>query len=138
MLRALHIKDVGPAARFDLEFGERLNVLTGDNGLGKSFVLEVAWWALTRLGSFGPLADAWIFVGSMLATYGMARGYLEFWLVWVAVDAVGVPLLLRAGYYPSALLYVVYGAFCLWGFVAWLRLHRAAPRATDPALETVG
>ncbi|WP_437975917.1 AAA family ATPase [Sorangium sp. So ce295] len=47
MLRALHIKDVGPAARFDLELGERLNVLTGDNGLGKSFVLEVAWWALT-------------------------------------------------------------------------------------------
>src|SRR5690349_23363580 len=29
------------------EFGERLNVLTGDNGLGKSFVLDLAWWALT-------------------------------------------------------------------------------------------
>jgi PAS domain-containing protein len=47
MLRSLHMKDVGPASRFDLELGERLNVLTGDNGLGKSFVLEVAWWALT-------------------------------------------------------------------------------------------
>jgi AAA domain, putative AbiEii toxin, Type IV TA system len=47
MLRSLHLKDVGPAARFDLDLGERLNVLTGDNGLGKSFVLDVAWWALT-------------------------------------------------------------------------------------------
>lgn len=47
MLRSLHMKDVGPADRFDLELGERMNVLTGDNGLGKSFVLEVAWWALT-------------------------------------------------------------------------------------------
>lgn len=47
MLRSLHMKDVGPAACFDLELGERLNVLTGDNGLGKSFVLDVAWWALT-------------------------------------------------------------------------------------------
>jgi putative AbiEii toxin of type IV toxin-antitoxin system len=47
MLRSLHMKDVGPAARFDLELGERLNVLTGDNGLGKSFVLDVAWWVLT-------------------------------------------------------------------------------------------
>lgn len=47
MLRSLHMKDVGPASRFDLELGERLNVLTGDNGLGKSFVLDVAWWALT-------------------------------------------------------------------------------------------
>ena len=26
----------------------RLNLLTGDNGLGKSFLLDVAWWALTR------------------------------------------------------------------------------------------
>ena len=113
---------------------ERLTLLLA----GAAGVL-VAWWALTRLGSFGPLADAWIFVGSMLATYGMARGYLEFWLVWVAVDAVGVPLLLRAGYYPSALLYVVYGAFCVWGFLTWLRLHRsAAPSATDPSLEAVG
>jgi nicotinamide mononucleotide transporter len=99
----------------------------------------VAWWALTRLGSYGPLADAWIFVGSLLATYGMARGYLEFWLVWVAVDAVGVPLLLRAGYYPSALLYVVYGAFCVWGFAAWLRLRRSPPPLpADPALEAIG
>jgi hypothetical protein len=47
MLRSLHLKDVGPAARFDLDLGERLNVLTGDNGLGKSFVLDVAWWGLT-------------------------------------------------------------------------------------------
>lgn len=47
MLRTLSVKDVGPAARLDLELGERLNVLTGDNGLGKSFVLDVAFWALT-------------------------------------------------------------------------------------------
>lgn len=47
MLRSLQMKDVGPAAQLDLELGERLNVLTGDNGLGKSFVLEVAWWVAT-------------------------------------------------------------------------------------------
>ncbi|WP_375769009.1 AAA family ATPase [Archangium gephyra] len=47
MLRALHLKGVGPAPRFDLEFTDRLNVLTGDNGLGKSFLLDVAWWGLT-------------------------------------------------------------------------------------------
>lgn len=47
MLRSLRMNHVGPAETLELEFGERLNVLTGDNGLGKSFVLEVAWWALT-------------------------------------------------------------------------------------------
>lgn len=47
MLRRLHTKDVGPAREMDLALGSRLNVLTGDNGLGKSFVLDLVWWVLT-------------------------------------------------------------------------------------------
>ena len=85
----------------------------------------VFYVALRALGSWGPLADAWILTGSILATYGMARGWTEFWLIWIAVDVVGVPLLLRAGYYPSAVLYLLYGAFCLWGFVTWLQVNRS-------------
>jgi nicotinamide mononucleotide transporter len=90
--------------------------------------------ALRALGSWGPVADAWILTGSILATYGMARGWTEFWLVWIAVDAVGVPLLFASGYYPSAVLYLVYGAFCLWGFVAWVRARRRleGPRREAP------
>lgn len=80
---------------------------------------------LAALGSWGPLPDAWILAGSLLATYGMARGWVEFWLVWIAVDAVGVPLLLAGGFYPSAAMYGVYGFFCVWGFVSWLRASRA-------------
>lgn len=48
MLESLKLKNVGPAPEMSLEFSERLNLLTGDNGLGKSFLLDVAWWALTR------------------------------------------------------------------------------------------
>lgn len=76
------------------------------------------------LGSWGPWADAWIFTGSILATFGMARGWTEFWLIWIGVDIVGVPFLLSAGYYPSAALYLVYGAFVLWGFFVWVRVQR--------------
>ena len=76
-----------------------------------------AYPVLAALGSWCPLPDAWILIGSLLATYGMARGWVEFWLIWIAVDAVGVPLLLRGGFYPSAAMYLVYGAFCAWGFV---------------------
>jgi recombinational DNA repair ATPase RecF len=32
----------------ELDLAPRLNLLTGDNGLGKSFLLDVAWWAMTR------------------------------------------------------------------------------------------
>ena len=81
------------------------------------------------IGSYGKWSEAWIFTGSMLATWGMARGWTEFWLIWIGVDAVGVPLLLHAGYYPSAALYLVYAAFVLWGFVVWLKATRAEPPA---------
>jgi nicotinamide mononucleotide transporter len=94
------------------------------------------------LGSFEPVwADAWIFMGSLLATYGMAKGWVEFWLIWVAVDIVGVPLLLSAGYYASAFMYVFYGAFTLVGFFVWARTRRrqdlvtTAPGVTAPTEE---
>ena len=32
----------------EMNLAPRLNLITGDNGLGKSFLLDVAWWALTR------------------------------------------------------------------------------------------
>lgn len=48
MLKSLKLKNVGPAPELKLELANRLNLLTGDNGLGKSFLLDVAWWVLTR------------------------------------------------------------------------------------------
>jgi hypothetical protein len=47
MIRELHLKRVGPAPKFDAIFAERLNLFTGDNGLGKTFLLDIVWWALT-------------------------------------------------------------------------------------------
>lgn len=47
MIRHLTLKDVGPARDLKFAFSPRLNVLTGDNGLGKTFVLDVLWWVLT-------------------------------------------------------------------------------------------
>jgi len=46
-LTYLEIHAVGPVAHAELSLGERLNLITGDNGLGKTFLLECAWWALT-------------------------------------------------------------------------------------------
>ncbi|MDN6618537.1 MAG: nicotinamide riboside transporter PnuC, partial [Corynebacterium variabile] len=90
-------------------------------GAAAVVMLVVFYLALEALGSWGPASDAWILTGSILATYGMARGWNEFWFVWIAVDLVGVPLLLSAHYYPSALMYSFYGLFCLYGFLTWWR-----------------
>ena len=48
MLEHLSLENVGPAPQMTLELAKRVNLITGDNGLGKSFLLDVAWWALTR------------------------------------------------------------------------------------------
>ena len=53
MLETLSLRNLGPAPELDFEFGERLNLITGDNGLGKTFILDVAWWALTRCWAEG-------------------------------------------------------------------------------------
>ncbi len=48
MIHDLNVVNVGPAEKMQLAFGKRLNLLTGDNGLGKSFLLDIVWWSLTR------------------------------------------------------------------------------------------
>lgn len=47
MLKELHLKLVGPSPKLDVELSDRLNIFTGDNGLGKTFLLDIAWWVLT-------------------------------------------------------------------------------------------
>jgi AAA domain, putative AbiEii toxin, Type IV TA system len=48
MLESIYLKNAGPASEMKMDLAPRLNLITGDNGLGKSFLLDVAWWALTR------------------------------------------------------------------------------------------
>lgn len=49
MLNKLVMEGVGPADRLALDpLAPRVNLIAGDNGLGKSFILDMAWWALTR------------------------------------------------------------------------------------------
>jgi nicotinamide mononucleotide transporter len=84
------------------------------------------------LGESGTwlLVDTWIFTGTALATYGMSRGYVEFWLVWVAVDLVGVPFAFSNGYYPTGTLYALYLPFVIWGFISWLRIQNSEKNRT--------
>lgn len=47
MIKSLKAVNVGPWKEAPLTFGPRLNVITGDNGLGKSLLLDLAWYAVT-------------------------------------------------------------------------------------------
>jgi hypothetical protein len=48
VLNYLTLENVGPSPKMEIDFRPRMNFLTGDNGLGKTFLLDIAWWVLTR------------------------------------------------------------------------------------------
>ena len=49
MITRLRLQHIGPAPELEVEdFGARMNLVTGDNGLGKTFLLDACWYALTR------------------------------------------------------------------------------------------
>ncbi|WP_395146162.1 AAA family ATPase [Armatimonas sp.] len=48
MTEYLYIENVGPVNELTIDFSPRLNFITGDNGLGKSFLLDIFWWAAVQ------------------------------------------------------------------------------------------
>jgi predicted ATPase len=53
MISELKLHHIGPVPELAAVFGERLNLITGDNGLGKTFLLDACWYALTRTWAGG-------------------------------------------------------------------------------------
>jgi nicotinamide mononucleotide transporter len=89
--------------------------------------LKIAW---------SPWANAYIFVGSAVATFAQSRALVDFWIVWVLVDLVGVPLALKSGLYVSAAVYGVFFVMVMIGFRDWHREARAQ-NAQNPRHEAV-
>lgn len=53
MIAKLKLQNIGPMPELNAELGARLNIITGDNGLGKTFFLDACWYALTRTWAGG-------------------------------------------------------------------------------------
>lgn len=73
--------------------------------------------------SWAPLPDAYIFVGSAVATYAQGRALIDFWWIWVAVDLVGVPLAFASGLVVSGVVYGIFFVLVLLGFREWRRQY---------------
>ncbi|MEU8248969.1 nicotinamide mononucleotide transporter family protein [Nonomuraea sp. NPDC048916] len=95
------------------------------------FVTGLSWGARVPLpeGAFLVAADAYIFVGSAVATWAQGRALVDFWIVWVAVDLVGVPLAFSSGLVVSGTVYGVFFVLVIVGFVKWLREYRSVRNA---------
>jgi hypothetical protein len=53
-IAVLELKNVLPGDGLRFESADHLNLISGDNGLGKTFLLECVWWALTGRWSGSP------------------------------------------------------------------------------------
>ncbi|MCZ4100555.1 nicotinamide mononucleotide transporter [Streptomyces sp. SID13666] len=84
--------------------------------------------------SWDPWPDAYIFVGTLTAMVAQARGWVEFWFAWLAVDVVGVPLAFNNGLAFSGLVYVIYFVLVVLGLRAWWLQTRTdrTPSGTVP------
>ena len=84
--------------------------------------------------SWAPWPDAAIFVGTILAFALQGLGLVEFWLVWLVVDAVGVPLQIQSGLYFSAFVYLIFAGLVIHGFLDWTRTAQRLTKAAKSPL----
>ncbi|WP_036567397.1 nicotinamide riboside transporter PnuC [Nocardia sp. BMG51109] len=93
--------------------------------LGTVLVAEM-FIHLSRLHiAWSPWANAYIFVGSAIATFAQSRALVDFWIIWMLVDLVGVPLAFHSGLFVSGAVYGIFFVMVLIGFARWRREYRA-------------
>ncbi len=68
-----------------------------------------------------PWLDSFTTWASVVTTFMVARKVLENWIYWIVIDAVSIFLYLDRGLYMYALLFVIYLAICVFGFLNWRR-----------------
>jgi nicotinamide mononucleotide transporter len=106
-------------AELRIRFADRTERLwlVGSAALGTVLLAEL-FKAYPSL-SWSPWPDAYIFVGTLVAMVAQARGLVEFWFAWLAVDLVGVPLNFANGYAFSGYVYIVYFVLVIAGMRSW-------------------
>jgi len=88
---------------------------------------EISWLQIT----WSPTANAYIFVGSAVATFAQSRALVDFWVIWVLVDLVGVPLAIKSGLYVSGAAYGIFFVMVLAGFRNWIKQYRRQRRSGE-------
>lgn len=66
-----------------------------------------------------PLGDALTTALSVVATWMLARKMLEHWLLWIFINFASAALYFYKDMYPTAALFVVYGALSVYGYFSW-------------------
>lgn len=110
--------------------GVPVGVMSGRERVGwtvATLVTSLVWGlGMARFtDAAAPIVDAGVAGFSIAAQILMARRKLENWIVWIAVDAVGIGLYASRGLAWTSGLYALFLILCIAGFVDWRRALRA-------------
>lgn len=85
----------------------------------------IAAWLVFGTDSTVPYIDAFTTSLSIVATWMLARKYIEQWLVWLVVDAVSCGLYFFKDRPFYGVLYGLYTVIAIFGYAKWKRLMSA-------------
>ena len=102
-----------PIKRLKIKMGLTLIIVTG--------ILYIVIGKVLYLYTDSPIPywDAFTTSASIVATWMLARKFLEHWIVWVIVDLVSMALYIYRGLYPTTILFAVYTTMAVVGFIQW-------------------
>ena len=66
-----------------------------------------------------PLGDSLTTALSIIATWMLARKYIEQWLLWVFIDALSAVFYAVKDLWPTVILFAVYTVMAVWGYIRW-------------------
>ncbi len=81
----------------------------------------IAYILINFTDSTVPYGDSFTTALSLIATWMLARKFLEMWWIWVIVNAVSLALYLYKGLYPTSILFVFYTTMSFVGYLQWKR-----------------
>lgn len=89
-----------------------------------TLVFLVSWgiiyFTLVKMtNSNTPILDSLVSSSAVVAMWWMAKRKIENWLAWIASNIIAIPLNFYKEFYLFTLMYVLFLALAIWGFIEW-------------------
>lgn len=84
----------------------------------------ILWLILCKTNSEYPFMDSFITTVSIVATWLLARKFIESWILWIVIDMIAVGFYLYIKLYPTAILFIVYSILAIVGYFEWNRDYK--------------
>jgi len=66
-----------------------------------------------------PFMDSFTTALSIIATWMLAKKYIEHWIIWIVVDTVSAGLYVYKNLYPTVILFLIYTVMAIIGYFEW-------------------